>query len=266
MDLVDPKRDFLLTLNESAQSRIAACIPSPPHPPPPFTSKKNWGGLRGERRPRSLHNRCYCYFFFFCRRGALGDAQTRHTSATRQKPKYGCGAQKFLWKHMLQEWRLSRNAPVRCAVSLCSRTSKHIWSPRTLLGWTIGHLRKSFGVKSSQISTWHITWLCLSNRGTTNASSPRCRCSKREIGGQLTLVATRNSIWVACVWQILIIMLQNLVSLRRIYSLKASPSVRWFYGFPSQELEVANYKKSNEAFHFYPLILRGTSCVCDCHA
>ena len=26
MDLVDPKRDFLLTLNESAQSRIAVCI------------------------------------------------------------------------------------------------------------------------------------------------------------------------------------------------------------------------------------------------
>lgn len=81
MDLVDPKRDFLLTLNESAQSQIAAC---------------NLGGLRGERRPRSLHNRCYCYFFFFCRTGALGDAQTCHTLATRQKPKYSCRAQKFL--------------------------------------------------------------------------------------------------------------------------------------------------------------------------
>ena len=184
----------------------------------------------------------------------------------RQKPKYSCRAHKFLWKHMLQEWRLSRNAPVRCAASLCSKTSKHIWSPRSVLGWTIGHLRQNFGVKSSQTSNWHITWLCLSNRGTTNASSPRCRCSKREIGGQLTLVATRNLIWVACVWQILIIMLQNLVSLRRIYSLQASPSVRWFYGFPSQELEVANYKKSNGAFLFHRLRLRGTSCVSDCHA
>lgn len=191
-----------------------------------------------------------------------------HTLATRQKPKYSCRAQKFLWKHMLQECRLSRNTPVRCAVSLCTRTPKHIWSPRprSLLGWTIGHLRQSFGVKSSQTSNWLITWLCLSNRGTTNVSSPRCRCSKREIGGQLTLVATRNLIWVACVWQILIIMLQNLVSLLRIYSLQASPSVRWFYGFPSQELEVANYKKSNGAFLFHRLRLRGTSCVSDCQA
>ena len=96
MDLVDPKRDFLLPLNESAQSQIAACIPSPPPAPPPPPPQKNLGGLRGERRPRSLHNRCYCYFFFFCRTGALGDAQTCHTLATRQKPKYSCRAQKFL--------------------------------------------------------------------------------------------------------------------------------------------------------------------------
>ena len=70
MDLVDPKRDFLLTLNESAQSQIAACIPSPPPAPPP--PQKNLGGLRGERRPRSLHNRCYCYFFFFLQDGGVG--------------------------------------------------------------------------------------------------------------------------------------------------------------------------------------------------
>ena len=47
MDLVDPKRDFLLTLNESAQSQIAACIPSPPPAPPPPPPKKIggvWGG------------------------------------------------------------------------------------------------------------------------------------------------------------------------------------------------------------------------------
>ena len=112
--------------------------------------------------------------------------------------------------------------------------SKHFESFRSLLGWTIGHLRQS-----SQISNWHITWLCLSDRGTTNASYPRCRCSKREIGGQLTLVATRNLIWVACVWQILIIMLQYLVSLRRIYSLQPSPS---------QELEVTKYKKRMKVF------------------
>ena len=48
MDLVDPKRDFLLTLNESAQSKIAACIPSPPPPPPHL--KKIWGdwGEKGD--------------------------------------------------------------------------------------------------------------------------------------------------------------------------------------------------------------------------
>ena len=150
MDLVDSKGDFLLALNESAQSRIAAFIPPPP---PPILPQTKSGELRGERRPSSLHNRCYCFFvFFFCRRGPLGDTQNRDTLATRQKPKYSCRAQKFLWKHMLQEWRLSRNAPMRCAVSLCSRTSKHIWTPRSLLGWTIGHLRQSFGVKSSLIS------------------------------------------------------------------------------------------------------------------
>ena len=66
MDLVDPK-------NESAHSRITTCIPSPslPSPPPPQRQTKS-GGLRGERRPSSLHKRCYCYHFFFCRRGTLG--------------------------------------------------------------------------------------------------------------------------------------------------------------------------------------------------
>ena len=72
MDLVDPKRDFLLTLNESAQSQIAACIPSPPPPHPPLPPLKNLGGLRGERRPRSLHNRCYCYYFFLQEGGVGG--------------------------------------------------------------------------------------------------------------------------------------------------------------------------------------------------
>ena len=48
MDVVDPKRDFLLTLNESAQSQIAACIPSPPPPAPHL--KKIWGdwGEKGD--------------------------------------------------------------------------------------------------------------------------------------------------------------------------------------------------------------------------
>ena len=47
MDLVDPKRDFLLTLNESAQSQIAACTPFPPPPPPPHLKKI--GGIEGRK-------------------------------------------------------------------------------------------------------------------------------------------------------------------------------------------------------------------------
>ena len=271
MDLVDPKLDFLLTLNDSVQSLIAACISSPPPPSFPHPNLKHNRGDWGEKVGLAA---CITGvtvflfvwlvgFFFFLQEGDFGGCP---------KPWYRVNSSKTeirrkisLKAHVAGKKTFEKRADAMC-FEHPAYIIKTLWSPLSLLRWTIGHLRQSFGVKSSYISNWHITWLCLSNRGTTNASSPRCRCSKREIGGQLTLVATRNLIWVACVWQILIVMLQNLVSLRRIYSLQASPSVRWFYGFPSQELEVANYKKSNGAFLFHPLRLRGTSCVSDCHA
>ena len=44
----------------------------------------------------------------------------------------------------------------------------------------------------------------------------RCRSSKREIGGQLTRVATKNLTWDACVWLISITTLHNSVSWRKI--------------------------------------------------
>ena len=38
-----------LTLNESAQSRITACIPSPSPPPPPPPPPKKKGGIEGRK-------------------------------------------------------------------------------------------------------------------------------------------------------------------------------------------------------------------------
>ena len=88
MDLVDPKRDFLLTLNESAQSRIAACIPSP-RPPPPPSLKQNRGDWGEKGRLAACITGVIVFFFLSAGGGTLGDAQNRDTSATRQKPKYG---------------------------------------------------------------------------------------------------------------------------------------------------------------------------------
>ena len=110
-----------LTLNESAQSRITACIPSPSPPPPPQRQTKS-GGLRGERRPSSLHKRCYCYHFFFCRRGTLG-------AGGCPKPRYlGNSSKTEIRPKNFPESTWCRNedfreTPMRCARSLCSRTS-----------------------------------------------------------------------------------------------------------------------------------------------
>ena len=111
-----------LTLNESAQSRITACIPSPSPPPPPPQRQTKSGGLRGERRPSSLHKRCYCYHFFFCRRGTLG-------AGGCPKPRYlGNSSKTEIRPKNFPESTCCRNedfreTPMRCARSLCSRTS-----------------------------------------------------------------------------------------------------------------------------------------------
>ena len=69
-DLVDPKRDFLLTLNESAQSRIAACIRSPPPPPPPHL-KNNWADW-GERDDLGACITGVIVIIFFLQEGGVG--------------------------------------------------------------------------------------------------------------------------------------------------------------------------------------------------
>ena len=121
MDLVDPGRDFLLALNESAQSWSQPV--SRPRP-----RQTNSGRLRGERSPSSLHNRRYCYYYFIFSAivGCWGMPKTaipRKTSSKIEIRRKNFPESTIPQIPMLQEWRLSRNAPMRCAVSLCSRTS-----------------------------------------------------------------------------------------------------------------------------------------------